>query len=89
VSTTFEFDTEIYLPVRLEFTLDPEGEIELVSLTPLVNFLPGCPIDPSALPVRERRVLIAEAAHVAESEEEAAELDRKLSSRASKRSLRG
>ena len=78
MSTTFEYDTEIYLPVRLEFTVNEEGEIELRSLTPLVNFLPGCPIDPSALPARERRVLLAEAAQLAENEAAEARLERRV-----------
>jgi len=79
VSAAIEFDTEIYLPVRLEVNVDEEGEIELVGLTPLANFLPGITIDPSTLPVRERRVLLAEAAKMVEAEAAEADLERRAS----------
>jgi hypothetical protein len=75
-----ELDTEVALPFRLEYQLDSEGELDVVTLVPLWPDAPvGLEVKFAALPPHEQRCLRAAAEADAERRWNEALLDRGLS----------
>lgn len=79
MSTHGEMETEVSLPVRLEYAVDAEGNLEIVALVPLTDSLPGpVRLDFSALPARERRALLALARAEEARQRDGAALERRI-----------
>lgn len=77
-----ELETEVSLPVRLEYELSAGGDLEIVALVFTGDGLPdGVRLDFMALPAREQRSLQALAHTAAARKVAAAGLDRRLSER--------
>ena len=86
--TTGEYDTEVCLPVRVEYTRDAQEEWHATRLTLLVPGLETVEIPFAALPATEQRSLrqaLAEAAALHVSE---VELEQQLAAWASREWLR-
>jgi hypothetical protein len=82
VSATILFESEIAVPVRLEFRADHDDGIELLSLAPLAAFLAEVEqIAPGALAGGDRRALLKEASEAAAHYAEESALERRLSAR--------
>jgi hypothetical protein len=62
-----EFETEVVLPCRVEYHIDPDGDLYLTAVIPLTGAVPeGTRISFAALPAREQRCLKTEAQAAAE-----------------------